>query len=55
MLGCKLAELIGEREALDLVNEFIAQLIFAGCSLLLVKQGFQYSSDTYIYVPMYLI
>ena len=32
MLGCKLAELIGEREALDLVNEFIAQLIFAGCS-----------------------
>ena len=31
MLGCKLAELIGEREALDLVNEFIAQLVFAGC------------------------
>ena len=33
MLGCKLAELIGEREALDLVNEFIAQLIFAVCSV----------------------
>ena len=33
MLGCKLAELIGEREALDLVNEFIAQLVFTGCSV----------------------